>query len=276
MATLRVRLDGRTDLHNYYSEAFQRRDQQATAGGANGTYTLKRTRTTAKRVARVHALVAKACAHKVYLITHTVSSDYVPRHRVGEPGESRDRVRRRLFRSLLDRIRKEPLYRGHFWTTELHGGGGANEGTIHHHLAVRMAGYWAYKCKIKEWSKRYSGSVNGLDVSPPQHANRSYGYVTKAFRYMTKSAETAELPFRWWGTSEVARSWRQDYDDTYLLPSVRVVEPGRNFPVCARVPAWHAIMSCARIVVDKESRRDLERRKRLLNIAAPQNNGATP
>lgn len=138
-----VRVDGTTDLHNYYPEAWQRRDQQKHVAKSDLTFSTKRTRRTARAVARLHARLSSG--QRVYLITHTMDASWD------------DRDRRVAFRRFLDRLRKVSGYRGHLWTTERH-----HSGALHHHVAVRFGGFWDYKQCIQRWSCRYCGSVNGL------------------------------------------------------------------------------------------------------------------
>jgi len=256
-----VRLDGRTDLHNYYPESWQRRDQQKHSPKRSSTYSLRRTRATGNRVAEVHGLMARTLAQKVYLVTHTTSPEFIGRRRyVGTPAAPIDQRRRASLALLLDAIRKLPGYRGHYWVAELHegernNGGGANLGTLHHHIAVRLSSYWDYRRSVQVWSMRYCGSRNGLDVSPPK-GNGSWKYLFGCWKYLDLE-HAHELPFRWWGTSAIPRKWTVHPDEVRL--DTRALR-STNWKVrCARIYKEDALSDAARIANLKETRRQVKR-----------------
>jgi len=214
-----VELDGRTDQHNWYPEAGRFDRAKMPRGGASGAYTLKRSARSLRSVLDLHG--SMAARGSAYFVTLTSSPSWSAQ------------ARRDGMRLFLDRVRKCPGYMGHVWVTELHGGIGLNAwhggpqwdgvqlrrcsvhllrltrrsnfGTIHHHVLLRFAGTgWVYRNKVVEWSKRYTGSVNGLDVRRIAKGSVTY-YMSKVTRYMRKADQHHALPFRWWGTSRLAR-----------------------------------------------------------------------
>lgn len=254
MAT--VYLTGRTDLHNFYPEAWQRADRShQRGGGPTGLYSTGRSKEVVTCVGKVHELLARSERQSAYFITHTVQPWYYQRShgwmhppRVGARWDERPEVyrRRKLFRLLLDRLRKEPGYLGHLWTTERH-----QSGHLHHHLIVRFKRSWSFKGCVVAWSKRYTGSVNGLDIEPVR-SGKAGAYLAKAFGYITKDTGIPDyLPVRWWGTSTVARKWSEDQRDLVLVPNI--VDGGLKYKArCARVPDWMAISGAARLTRDIE------------------------
>lgn len=260
-ALLTVRLDGRTDQHNYYPEAWQRRPT-GVKGKKDGTrFSTARTRWTALDVSRVHSLIARHTGQRCYLITHTTAPTFLPNGGYGpHTPNTLNHARREAFRLLLDRLRKLPGYRGHFWTTELHPGNGPNRGTIHHHCVLRHDGYWAYNAFIRRWSLRYCGSVNGLDVQASCQGRHAWEYLGKAWSYLRAEAylnkETGELeemilPFRCWGTSKVVRKVKVHPDEVALI-SDPVYLPTKHRARCARIPRYDALARCARSTLDHE------------------------
>lgn len=184
-----VRIDGRTNLTNRYAPF-----PAGKAGpGGSGQYSTKRTRRTLVNVGKVHTELAKRNQERCYFITHTAAPAWD------------DRKRRERWRAFVDLLRKIPGYRGHLWVTERHAGGGAVDGFIHHHAVVRFSGTWAYAGDIQAWSKRYSGSNNGLEIERVRNTSKVGAYMAKAVGYITKDESGGTLPFRWWGTSDVAR-----------------------------------------------------------------------
>ena len=241
-----IRIDGRTDLHNRYPvrlAAFK------PGPGCGGVYTKRRTGKTAKAVARVHTILAEG--QTTYLVTHTMADD------------CDHTVRRYCFRMFLDRLRKHPLYKGHLWCAERH-----ESGHLHHHVAVRMSGYWPYKECIQRWSKRYCQTVNGLDVQPPKRGRGAALYAVKAFWYLGKGIDTDKLPFRWWGTSKVQRKVFCTDDD---LPPLLMSVSTKWWPHCARVDVRWSANLCAAHTAQYELRRGFKARR----ILAPVQRGAT-
>jgi len=222
-----VTMTGKTDLHNYYPESWQRRDSKKSPRNYNGLFTTKRTARNAKAVAHIHARLSYG--QYVYLVTHTMRSVWS------------DRERRGRFRLLLDRIRKEPGYVGHMWTTERHA-----SGKLHHHCVCRFSSTWDYASKVQAWSVRYCASTNGLDIKPPKGpkiGQQAAIYVAKGFWYGIKGQGTDDaLPFRWWGTSKVIRSVKVADDD---LPTLFSLSSVKRWPKCAYVSARWAVELCA-------------------------------
>lgn len=235
-----VHLDGRTNLTTNYAH---REDRAATVKQYGGKmFSPRRSRRRFYSVGRVHTLLAKR--ERAYFVTHTMAPEW-----------SND-DRRKAFRRFLDRLRKEPGYCGHQWVTEMHPGE-TMQGLIHHHVFVRFTSAWMYRDRVQNWSKSYCGSSNGLDIQAvrTQHVG---GYMGKALGYMAKALDTDKLPFRWWGTSRVARS---------------VTMRGRDVPVgvkpewykgeavrhtanqCAYAPPHIALAACARLTSANEQRR---------------------
>jgi len=217
----------------------------------------------ARRIAEVHNLIAKTMRERVYFITLTSHPNWrgIPRVYGPELDEHVNYKRRRAFNLFVDRIRKLRCYRGHYWTTEYHPGKGENAGTIHHHLILRTSGFWNYKQVVVEWSKRYCGSNNGLDIRNPTTGNKAWSYLYGAYKYLDLVDDTEELPFRWWGTSQVARKWKQWADETPVhLPTFTVATMYRAR--CARVPKHEALSSSARATILHETRRQVRQTKR--------------
>lgn len=236
-----IRMTGHTDLHNKYRINYQSKPPR---GGCAGEYTTKRTARTLLAVAKVHARVATG--EWVYLITHTMSD------------AADEKLRRRMFRKVLDRVRKLKDYAGHMWTTERH-----KSGQLHHHLCLRMYSYWDYSRVIKSWSMRYTGSVNGLDVSTPPGIgeSRAVNYAAKAFFYAVKRGPSGDkLPFRWWGTSKIARKFRCADDD---LPVLFTAASSNSWPKCAMVPRQWAVVGCAKFTERYEWARRCHRMRTL-------------
>lgn len=235
-------MTGQTDLHNKYRVDYQSKPPR---GGCAGEYTTKRTGRTLRAVTHVHARVAQG--EWVYLITHTMS-DAADEH-----------VRRRQFRKVLDRVRKLKDYAGHLWTTERHA-----SGHIHHHLCLRMLAYWDYARVIRSWSMRYAGSPNGLDISARSNGlgeSRAVFYAAKAFFYAAKRAGVDDkLPFRWWGTSKIARQFRAADED---LPVLFTAASANSWPKCAMVPRQWAVVGCAKATERYEWVRRCERLRTL-------------
>jgi len=243
-----VWLDGKTDLHNYYPEAWRRADRIKGGSGCGGTYTTKRTSRTAKAVAHQHARLSKG--QHTYLITHTMSD------------AADDRLRRRMFRRFLDRVRKLRNVAGMMWTTERH-----KRGQLHHHCVLRMFEPFDYTRYVVAWSMRYCGSPNGLDIAPPkwvpnhQTEEEAAMYAAKGFWYGIKGQGTDdELPFRWWGTSRIARKVECSQED---LPTLHTLASKNRWPKCAYVSArWATEMTALRT-------RGLEEARRLRRFAPP-------
>lgn len=260
-----VRHDGRLpELHNKYPESWQRRDIHRTPKSKSGLYTMQRTAKEARNVAWLHAAIAELTGQRVYLITHTSSPNWLgPRRAVGMKRNAMH-VRRESFRLFLDRLRKMPGYRGHYWTTEIHPGEGENAGTIHHHIAARFSGFWNYRNDIQRWSARYCGSNNGLDVRPPSKRAGAYAYLGAAHSYLTKDPVDKstgeviplELPFRCWGTSSVTRTVRELNDAIPLLGT----KSGNRFAKCARTDTKLARKLCALATIQEEQRRHVKDR----------------
>jgi len=223
----RVTMTGKTDFHSSYPESWQRRDFTRGGGNYNGLFTTKRTARNAKAVAHIHGRLAHG--QRVYLITHGMSNAWG------------DRERRGRFRLFLDRLRKEPGYLGHMWTTERH-----VSGRIHHHCVARFNGFWDFRTKVQGWSMRYCASTNGLDIRPPKEVKvdgQAAIYAVKGFWYSIKGQGTEDaLPFRWWGTSKVSRSVVVPYDDMPTLFSLASVN---RWPKCAYVSQRWAVEMCA-------------------------------
>jgi len=226
---IRVNVTGKTNLHNYYPEAWRRADKTKRGPTVYGRcYTTRRTARSAKAVAHVHARLSYG--RHVYLLTHTMND------------AASEKVRRRMFRKLLDRVRKLPWFLGYMWTTERH-----IRGQLHHHLVLRMARRWDYTRIVVSWSQRYCGSPNGLDIALPPTVRGTDGdaaiYAAKGFWYSIKGIGSEdELPFRWWGTSRVVRNVEVSQQDLPTVFSAATVKP---WPVCAYVSARYAIELCA-------------------------------
>lgn len=163
-------------------------------GGPTGSYTMRRTWRRAKQIIAAQGKAGKYL-HS-YLITHTMPAEYSNEERRGE------------WRRFLDRFRKErPV--SYAWVTELHTGGGAAVGRIHHHMVVSFSSTWWYTKQVRRWSWAYSGSSNGLDIRPVRRGATGYlaKYLCKGLfpeaGTITESAGTSpdapSLPFRWWG-----------------------------------------------------------------------------
>jgi len=244
-----VHMSGKTDLHNRVRLNYQSKPPR---GGCGGSFSTVRTWQTAKQVVRLHARVAQG--EWTYLVTHTMSD------------AADDILRRRMFRKLLDRVRKLVDYAGHMWTTERH-----RRGQLHHHLAVRFRSPWKYRTYIQSWSKRYCGSVNGLDVSPQYGATRAFGYAGKAFFYACKDAKERKdtLPFRWWGTSKIVRKVRCSDQE---LPPLLAMASKTRWVKCAYVSSAWATYLCAQRTERLEWRRICRKRLRLSRrIKTPSN-----
>lgn len=156
------------------------------SGGSTGVYTLKRS---AHRVKAVNKLVQRLAKGKlVYLVTGTWRPCYSEKERA------------RMWQRFVDRMRKEREVYAYQWVRERHPGPGPNEGTFHVHAAVVCSTTWNWRKRIQEWSKRYTGSNNGLDVKERRHA----GYLIK---YIVKGRDSGdEASCRWWGCSKLQRS----------------------------------------------------------------------
>lgn len=236
-----VSLTGKTDLHNYYPESWQRRDQQRPPRKHSTSFNARRSRPVIVAVCKVHQLIARHACEKVYLITLTTAPDYIgPRRMVGTPAPTIHQRRNTSLRLFVDRIRKEPLYRGHIWGAELHPGDGPNGDTVHYHIAVRMQSYWDYRNSVKRWSKRYCGSSNGLDISPPRSRSKAWWYFSRASHYALKGDVT--LPTRTWSTSRIMRKWTEDISN---LPLTSPPSSNGYRVRCGYVPRSHAISSSA-------------------------------
>lgn len=262
-----VRIDGRTDLHNYYPESWQRNDYQRGQRNGATVYTTRRTRSRALSVARLHAKLAEG--QRVYLLTFTMNLGEWDRTPLS------DGLRRHAFRVFLDNFRKTPGLAGFMWTTERH-----KSGLIHHHVVARFTQYWDYTRVIKRWSLRYCGTPNGLDVAPPKDKGAAF-YTCKGFKYATKNfaqdtevhvyersdgqevrcrvdtntgelkeSEPDELAFRWWGTSKVVRQFEVPDDE---LPVLFSYASGNQWAKCARVPTDWAIAQASRLTRQEEA-----------------------
>lgn len=251
-----VTIDGRTDLHNYYPEAWQKRDYVKPHRRTEFRYTTKRTHVTAKAVATVHSHLA--AGQWCYLVTHTTPPDFLfCVAKVGQRPLTLEHHQRSAFGAFLDRLRKEPGYCGHMWTCERH-----KSGQLHHHVAIRFRHRWNYAPLVVQWSQRYCGSVNGLDVSF-EDKGKAAQYVVKAFWYAAKSlGEGDDLPFRWWGTSKIARSVKlADHE----LPQLFSVASRHPWAKCARVPGEWASLQAAKVSRQYELTRKHRGKKSLLN-----------
>lgn len=234
----KVWMNGKTDLHNQHAYNYQSKPPK---GGCGGLFSTRRTWRTARDVVRIHARIAQS--EWTYLVTHTMSD------------AANDVLRRKMFRKLLDRVRKLAGYAGHFWTTERH-----VRGQLHHHLVLRMREEWRYRSYILSWSQRYCGSSNGLDVKPQFGGSRAVSYAGKAFFYACKEAKDRKdvLPFRWWGTSKVVRSVRCSDDE---LPPLLSMASANRWRKCAYVSSAWATALCAQRTERYEWRRILRRRR---------------
>lgn len=249
--TVSVGINGKTNISNWYGYRYA--TFRSTGAGCAGVYTTKRTGRNARQVARLHARLAHG--QRVYLLTHTMADDWS------------DTMRRASFRLLLDRLRKLPGNAGQMWSTERH-----ESGKLHHHVVMRHRGFWNYKAVVQKWSQRYCGSPNGLDVSPPRHGRAAF-YATKGFAYTVKSAGTGDsLPFRWWGTSKVARkAWLPDEDCPTLFALANRSPWGSQV---AYVSSVFGLECCARVTREYELKRTLtvrrvrKRRKRAKDDSA--------
>jgi len=265
--TTTIRLDGRTNLHNRYPYRYAQHRERGkgqpgpvrymvpglrldAAWTKVSGYTTTRTASTVRNVARLHTALA---VHQfTYLITHTMS-DAADMY-----------LRRKMFRRLLDRIRKLPGYQGSMWTTERH-----KTGHLHHHLVLRTDKRWNYVPCIVSWSQRYCGSPNGLDVSDPLEESNAAHYGVKAFGYAAKGVGEADvLPFRWWGTSKLKRKVRVPDCD---IPMMYAIAARTRFPQCARLPRAWAVHACAQATHRFEMCRQRRRiaRSRIKTPCAP-------
>lgn len=258
--TVTVRVCGRTDLHNFYPESWRKADRpKRPAKRSSPLCTVTRTKDRARRIAEVHATIAKYRNERVYLATHTTAPDWVgmrgpsevPRHK------QINHRRREAFSKFLDRLRKEPGFRGCFWVTELHEGErgkGSNLGTIHHHAVIRFSGFWNWRPLVQQWSWKYCGSSNGLDIADPVPGKQAYRYLMGAWKYLDLDHE-AQLPFRWWGTTRIARKWKQAMDETCIFSPVLNGSPSFKAR-CARVSKATALIGSARVTMMYEQRRN--------------------
>lgn len=160
-----------------------------------GTYSLKR-KASQDNVKGVNALLRELTpGRRAYLVTHTMSCEWSLHDR------------RAAWRRCIDRFRKMDEVVAYQWMTEYHPGTGANGGTIHHHAVLVMSSYWNYAPHVTRWSMRYCNSKNGLDIRAIGHGGASE-YVIDDLAYVAKTVTGGArmgLPFRWWGSSQVAR-----------------------------------------------------------------------
>jgi len=271
-----VELDGRTDLHNWYPEPGRFDRAKMPKGGGTGAFTVKRTARSLRAVLELHGSMASRGS--AYFVTLT------------SPPSWSAQARREGLRNFLDRLRKCPGYMGHVWVTELHGGVGlsawhggpdwegvqlkrcivhplrltrrTNFGTIHHHVLIRFGGTsWVYRNSVVEWSRRYTGSVNGLDVRRIGKGGVSY-YMGKVTRYMKKAGARHALPFRWWGTSRIARRFvcSQEAPWAVFVTETRPWRRGRFYR--ARICGLVARAECRALTLLFEARRMNKRRLR--------------
>jgi len=201
------RLDGKTSLRNV-----PRRNgcdwRQPPRGGATGSYTMRRTWRKAAATIKVVSNLGKR--YPAYFITHTMPDYYD------------DIERRESWRRFLDVLRKEGAI-AYAWITERHGGTGACNGLIHHHMVAVFPSVWWYTSKVRRWSHAYSASPNGLQIERVRRSAAAYlaPYMAKAIPLfgdtllLTKNAGSPDLdvlPFRWWGAAGVPQM-----GCTYLL-----------------------------------------------------------
>lgn len=190
-------INGRTALRNRPN---RREDIQRAikGGGATGSYTMRRTWRKAKGVLSAQGKAGKHL--HMYLVTHTM------------PAEYSNEERRHEWRRFLDAFRKlNPV--NYVWVTEVHTGGGAAVGRIHHHMVASFSSTWWYTAQARRWSWAYSGSPNGIDIRRVRRGAAGYlsKYLCKGlFEQRTDllpvaagTVEVPSLPFRWWGYSGV-------------------------------------------------------------------------
>lgn len=240
---IHVHLDGRTDQVLNYVHKEQRAPTPKRYGGC--MYSTKRTKKRFTVCGKVHALLGRT--GRAYFVTHTMPPSYD------------NKQRREHHRRWLDRLRKEPGYRGHQWVTERHDGSGTRpelRGLIHHHAVVRFASAWNWRSQVQQWSKRYSGSNNGLDIQEVR-SHLVGAYMGKALGYMSKATGGHdELPFRWWGTSRIVRTVRMRAEDApiYKVPEWHKGRPA-GWQSCAHVEDHMALTACARATELRELRK---------------------
>lgn len=240
-----VHLDGRTNLTTNYAHREDRAPTVKQYGGK--MFSPRRSRRRFYGVGRVHTLLAQR--ERSYFVTHTMAPEW----------DNDDR--RKAFRRFMDRLRKEDGYCGHQWVTELHNSedtSDAMHGRIHHHVVVRFSSVWYYGARVQRWSKHYCGSSNGLDIQAIRSSKHVGGYMGKALGYMTKALDTDKLPFRWWGTSRVARSVTMRGRDVPVgvKPEWYKGEAARHTAnQCAYAPPHIALAACARLTSVNEQRR---------------------
>lgn len=176
-------------LHRY-PDLLEQRSATSRASESADVCTL---RSPLRSIPKIRSILAVHAALSVnrypYLVTYTAPPSW-------------DVFRRRdHFALLLDALRKLPYYLGHIWTTERH-----KSGLIHQHIYIRFATRWEYAPTVNEWSIRYCGSSNGLDIQPiiGDYVSAS-NYVAKTLNYLTKSPILLPSSIRWWGTSYIAR-----------------------------------------------------------------------
>lgn len=239
-----VRSDGQTDQSTDYARVVRCSPPK---GGFSGEYGTARSRAPFWRIALTHAAVARKRGQRCYFLTHTM------------PMQVGNELRRAKWRALIDRLRKEPEVAGYVWVTELHTQ--QCEGLVHHHCLIRCRGYWDYRKVVQRWSKRYSLSSNGLDIQPVR-TGRVGGYMGKALGYLSKGSNEEKLPFRWWGTSSVARQVRIRSEGVTL--GMRPGEFGepRRYGQRAYISRLIASDAVAAVTAALEDRRALRGRRR--------------
>jgi len=196
-------------------------------GGFKGQYSYKRAR--GKINARLTFMdwLWRSYESSAYLTTLTFSDRISNEERHSAKNKFLDNFRKRRF----------PL----LWITEPHNDREDNEetsnvcgrkGLVHYHILSIHPTQWKYKKRngmgrfsITEWSLRYCGSNNGLDV---KKIDKTLFYLSCYFR---KTPDVFTLNKRLWGCQRIPTDTRLEGDISNYAPSMSVLPNSNNFYV---------------------------------------------